>query len=73
MMMNIVLNVMITSMIQAIWIIFFGMILLGMLALELGDIVICGVYPSVMFYGLWWGYDRSERWICRKLGIVKKI
>ena len=61
------------SLIHGIWIGGFGIILLIMIAAGLSNVVICTAYPAVMFYCLWFWYDRTERFIYRRLGVVRMI
>ena len=34
-------------------------------------IIFCAIFPTMMFYSLYFWYDASERWVYRKLNIVK--
>lgn len=61
------------SLIHGIWIGGFGIILLIMIAAGVSDVIICTAYPAVMFYCLWFWYDRTERFIYRRLGVVRMI
>lgn len=67
---RLLINAVAVMIIHTFWISFFGIILYIMLAIGLSNVIICSLFPLMMFYALWWGYDRTERYICRKLGVV---
>lgn len=57
---------------HSIWCILFGVV--GyMLYGVLSQVIFCATYPLLMFYGLWFWYDASERFLFRKMKVVRVI
>lgn len=44
-----------------------------MLSPSLCNVIFFSIYPLIMFYALYFCYDLSERWLCRKFNVVRKI
>lgn len=56
--------------IHSLWCIGFGIV--GYLLFFVTNVIIfCAIFPTMMFYSLYFWYDASERWVYRKLNIVK--
>lgn len=58
--------------VHSIWCIAFGVlgyVLYGMVS----QVIFCAIFPTIMFYGLWFWYDASERYLFRKMKIVRVI
>ena len=56
--------------IHSLWCVAFGLI--GYVLYYVTNVVIfCAIFPTMMFYSLYFWYDASERCVYRKLNIVR--
>lgn len=56
--------------IHSLWCVAFGLI--GYVLYFVTNVAIfCAIFPTMMFYSLYFWYDASERWVYRKLNIVR--
>lgn len=58
--------------VHSIWCIAFGVIAYVMYR-NVSPLIFCTIFPTMMFYALWFWYDMSERFIYRKMKIVRVI
>jgi hypothetical protein len=55
------------------WCSIFAMLYLFLAWAGLSDSIIACVYPLAFFYSLYFWYDKTARWINRKIGAVLRV
>lgn len=71
-MMNNIKGFTVMYLVHSVWCIAFGVIAY-MMYICTNPLIFCAIFPTMMFYALWFWYDKSERFIYRKMKVVRVI
>ena len=69
-MMNNLKSACVMCLIHSLWCVAFGVVAY-VLYFVTNVVIFCAIFPTMMFYSLYFWYDASERWVYRKLNIVR--